>query len=36
MDLAVACDIPDHVGIVQQDLNDLVANLLKEGLVIVS
>ncbi len=36
MDLAVACDIPDQVSMVQQDLNDLVANLLKEGLVIVS
>ena len=35
-DLAVACDIPDQVSMVQQDLNDLVANLLKEGLVIVS
>lgn len=36
MDLAVACDIPDQVRMVQQDLNDLVANLLKESLVIVS
>ena len=36
MDLAVACDIPDQVSMVQQDLNALVANLLKEGLVIVS
>ena len=36
MELAVACNIPDQVEIVQQDLIDLVANLLKEGLVIVS
>ena len=36
VELATACDIPDQVDMVQQDLNDLVANLLKEGLVIVS
>ena len=34
-ELAVACSISDQVEIVQQDLIDLVANLLKEGLVIV-
>ena len=33
-ELAVACDIPDQVDMVQNDLIDLATNLLKERLVV--